>query len=149
MANGTFTAGKLRLISAAFSGIDIRCMAIDNANPYAFDIDDAVVDDVLAGAVAELSTTNYARVSVTAEAATPDNTDNEVVITWSNVAWTALGPASAGPSIDGFLFYIHITNDTDSIPLLWIDTIGTDLPFQVNGGDLTLNAPAEGWLNVA
>lgn len=44
----------------------------------------------------------------------------------------------------GLIVYKHVTNDTDSIPIAFIDTGG--FPFDGNGGDVTIQWNVEGIL---
>jgi hypothetical protein len=66
-----------------------------------------------------------------------DNTNNKVIVTFTDLTWTALG---TGDTIGGAALVREITNDAGSIPVVFFDF--TDIP--TNGGDVTLDFAAAG-----
>lgn len=89
--------------------------------------------------------TNYVRKACASEAISQDNTNDRAEFTYSAITWTALGAGTR--QAQAFLVYKHVTNDSDSIPLIYIDTGG--FPFNTNGGDVTFTPNAEGVLQLA
>ena len=87
----------------------------------------------------EYTGAHYARKTLTSITVTQDDVNLTGKIDAADITWTALG-ADANAAI---LVYKHVTNDTDSIPLFYIDT-GTNLPFNGNGGDVTVAWNANG-----
>lgn len=49
----------------------------------------------------------------------------------------------AGANTRALVFYKEVTNDADSIPLVYLNNTPVDFP--TNGGDVTFNQPANGW----
>lgn len=97
------------------------------------------------GTLDEHNGTNYVRKACASEAISEDNTAHRAEFTFSAITWTALGAGTR--QLAGFLVYKHVTNDSDSIPLIWIDTGG--FPFASNGGDVTFTPNADGVLQIA
>ena len=84
---------------------------------------------------------NYVRKSLT-ESLGEDNTNHRGEFDATDITWTALGAGTR--NCQGAIIYKHVTNDTDSIPLAWLDSGG--FPFTGNGGDVTITWNAEGVL---
>lgn len=81
----------------------------------------------------------YARVALTGETVTEDEANNRTALDCDNFTYTALAPGTR--PIAGHVVYRHVTNDTDSIPLMWIDD---GMPFTPQGTDVTFNVNAAG-----
>lgn len=97
--------------------------------------------DTLSGiTLDEVVATNYVRKSLT-ETVTTDDANNRGVFDAADVTWTDLGGA-ANDTIAAALIYKHVTNDSDSVPLIHLDV--TDTP--TNGGPVTLVFHANGIL---
>lgn len=92
----------------------------------------------------EMDGANYARATLTSEAVNEDTTNNRAEFDFDNPVFTSLGAGTR--SVAGFILYVHVTNDTDSYPVVWVDT---NFPFTANGGNLTLNINVEGFLQFA
>ena len=82
---------------------------------------------------------NYARKALT-ESTAEDNTNHRGTMDATDITWTALGAGTR--NAQGMLVYRHVTNDTDSIPIMWIDSGG--FPLTGNGGDVTVTWNAAG-----
>lgn len=88
---------------------------------------------------------NYVRKTCGSEAIAEDNTEHRAEFSFAAITWTALGAGTR--QLAGFLVYKHVTDDTDSIPLMYIDSGG--FPFNSNGGDVTFTPHADGVLQIA
>ncbi|QDT46195.1 hypothetical protein Pan258_02120 [Symmachiella dynata] len=88
----------------------------------------------------ECDATGYARVALVAEAVNIDTVNNRAEFDANDLSFTGLG-GNATRAIQGVLLYKHITNDTDSLPIVFIDftsdipTTATqiDVPFDAQG----------------
>lgn len=102
---------------------------------------EATVAAVLSGGAVEITDTAYVREVVSSHAVLTSG--NNRALDCDSVTWTAVGDSGAGQTVLGALFYLKVTNDADSIPLLWApEFTGT-----LNGGDVVLQVPAGGlWL---
>lgn len=83
--------------------------------------------------------TNYVRKALANQIVNEDTANNRGEGDADNVTWTALGAGTR--AIAGAVVYRHVTNDTDSVPVAWIDT---PAPPNSNGGDWTANWNVEG-----
>ena len=63
--------------------------------------------------------TNYVRKALTTETVTQDDTNDLAKFDADDVTWTALGAGTR--NTQGALVYKHVTNDSDSIPLFFVD----------------------------
>lgn len=88
---------------------------------------------------------NYARKALANEAVAADEANNRGEFTSDAVTWTALGNGTR--QIDGILVFKFVTNDGDSIPIMWIDPAGW--PLSPGGADLTVTPNAQGLLQLA
>lgn len=93
----------------------------------------------------EMDGVNYARKTFSSQAVNEDLANNRAEFDGENFTWTALGAGTR--QIAGVLIIRHVTNDTDSIPIAYIDTGG--FPFTANGGDFTITWNAEGIVQAA
>ena len=135
-AKRAFLAGELNLASN-----DIRAMLV-MANTTA----DTDKDVATIGAITtldEMDGAGYARVALTGEAVSADNANDRGEFTADDIVFQNV---SAGTrSVAAVVLYKHVTNDTDSIPLAYIDTAsGITFPITPNGGDLRFAASAAG-----
>lgn len=97
----------------------------------------------------EISATNYVRKALAGEDVVQDNGNNRAEFhCTSPITWTALGGA-ANDTIGAVLVYAHVTTDSDSWPIAYIDNTGAGFNLQTNGSDFSLNVNAEGLLQLA
>lgn len=89
--------------------------------------------------------TNYVRKALANEAIGEDLTNNRAELDADNVTWVALGGAANG-TIQGFLVYVHVTDDDDSIPLSYHDNDGASFSQGTNGSNVSMNIDVEGLL---
>lgn len=141
MANLVYLNAKDQIANGDidFVNADIRLMLVDSsttADTENTGID--FIDDFTT--LGELSGTGYARAALANQAVNKDVGNNRAEFDADDVTFTGIDAGTAQAA----LIYLHVTNDADSIPILYIDT--TDFPIVTNGGDVTLNFNAEGIL---
>lgn len=91
----------------------------------------------------EISATNYARKTVASEAINEDLTNNRAEFDFEDQTWSSLGGAS-NDTIQGAVVYVHVTDDTDSWPLCYLDDNGSSFNKTTNGSDMVLTLNAQG-----
>ncbi len=80
----------------------------------------------------------YARVALTSEAFAADLANDRFEFTSAAITFSGIGVGTR--QAVGLLLYLHVTNDADSKPLMYID--GTGFPFDGNGSDVVLTPDA-------
>ena len=90
------------------------------------------------------SVTNYSRKTLTSLAVSVDITNHESEIDADDVVWSSLG-GTTDATIQAAVIYKHVTDDTDAIPLIYLDNGGASFNQTTNGGDVTINFAAEGY----
>lgn len=91
----------------------------------------------------EMDGSAYVRKALANQAVTADDTNNRGEFDADDVTWTTLGAGTR--SIRYVLYYLHVTNDADSIPI-YAKQLASD--FTADGTDLILNFDAEGILQL-
>lgn len=92
----------------------------------------------------EMDGSGYARLALTGEAWAKDATNNRSEFDANDADF---GAVSAGTrQVQALILYRHVTNDTDSFPVAYFDTVsaGPGFPFSANGGTITIQWNAEG-----
>lgn len=84
---------------------------------------------------------SYARQTLDTQTVTEDQPNDQAEFDAVDVTISTLGAGTR--AVAGCVIYKHVTNDTDSIPLIWMDTPAFP---NSNGGDYTLQWAAEGLL---
>lgn len=92
----------------------------------------------------ETAGTNYARKTLSSQAVAIDTTNDRVEFDCEDLTWTALGDGAR--SLQGLLLLRHVTNDTDSIPLAFVEFSANQDP---GGSDFTVTIDTEGLLQIA
>lgn len=87
---------------------------------------------------------NYVRKVLASEAVNKDDANNRAEFDADDVTWTALGNGTR--AIQGVLVYKHVTDDTDSIPIAFVDFAADQNP---GGSNFTISWNAEGILQLA
>lgn len=85
-----------------------------------------------------------ANVALTSEAVNVDSVNNRIELDADDVAFGALGNGTR--QIQGVLIYFHVTNDTDSIPVFFIQFSSSINP---GGATVTIVFNAEGIVQFA
>lgn len=132
MASGMFNNAKQGGTQFTWGSDTIMCLLLSSS--YTFDPDHDTVDNVDAN---ELSGTGYVRKTLASKTVTVDDTLDEVRYDAADVVWTG---ANFG-TVAGAIVYKFVTNDTDSVPLVWSELTSPSL---TNGGDFTLQWSTEG-----
>lgn len=86
---------------------------------------------------------NYVRKALANEAVNKDDTNDRAEFDADDVTWTALGNGTR--AIQGALIYKHVTNDTDSPIIAFVEFSATQNP---GGSDFTVSWNAEGILQL-
>ena len=82
------------------------------------------VDDI--GTLDECDAAGYARVAIGSEASNVNDSSDRAEFDGNDVSFTGLG-GDATRAIQGALVFKFVTNDTDSIPIAFVD-FTTDMP---------------------
>lgn len=124
------------------AGNDIRVLMVSTNTTADTEKDKATIGGFTT--LDEYDGANYARKALANQVVSEDNANHRGEFSHDAVVWTALGAGTR--QCQGLVYYKHVTNDADSIPLFYVD--GTGFPFQGNGGNVTLTPNAEGALQV-
>jgi hypothetical protein len=122
-------------------GNDIRCALVMTNTTADIAADAAVITDIT---LDEMDGANYARVALTSEAVSDDDSNNRAEFDAADVTFSSLGNGTR--QVQGALIYKHVTNDGDSIPICFVEFGSTVNP---GGGTLTVAWNAEGILQLA
>lgn len=145
MANTLYNAGNAELHKAAgaWDGTNTyRCLLARDTGTYTPNKDHATLSALFTNGMVEISVPSYSRKDVTSRTVTIDNATDEVVLDCADVAF---GNLESGQTVKAIVFYRFVTNDSDSPPLLWIDTdAGGLLPRALGGGAFTVQISAQG-----
>lgn len=96
----------------------------------------------------ELDGTGYSRAIVGGGVVTGDTTNHRGEVVFSDISF--FGVEAGSRQVQGVLIYKHVTNDSDSVPIAYLDGDASGLlPFTPNGGDIVIASPAEGLLKVS
>jgi len=88
----------------------------------------------------EMDGTGYARQALAGEAVNEDTTNNRAEFDATDATFTAVGAGTR--QVKAAILYRFITNDTDNIPIAYIDSGG--FPFTANGGNIVVQFNVEG-----
>lgn len=122
---------------------DIRVLLLESGSDV--NKDDATIQAVLGRAgTTELSSTNYSRQSLANEATSQDDVNDRAEFDADDVTFSNLVQAGS-ETIVKYLVYKHVTNDTDSLPILQADISPAITP----NGDFTIQWSAQGILQLA
>lgn len=148
MANFVYNEAKRAIIEGEIDlgagGSDVRVLLV-MTNTTADTEDDV---NTISGftTLDELNDTGYARQALAGEAVNEDAGNNRAEADADDVAFTYNGDGSR--NTQAAVYLKHVTNDTDSVPIAFVDTGG----FPVNAaqtGTVTIQHNAEGWLQAA
>ncbi|HUV73863.1 MAG TPA: hypothetical protein VMW79_06115 [Anaerolineae bacterium] len=149
MANFQYTYAKAKMLSGDIDMDvdDIRMFMVMSNTTCDTEKDMQIISDGGTGftTLDECDGVGYARVPLTGEAVAADEANDRGEFTADNLApaWAALAVGTRQNV--GIVIYKHVTNDTDSIPIYWIDTCtGVGFPFDGNGGVVNITWNAEG-----
>lgn len=86
---------------------------------------------------------NYVRKTLGSQAVAIDTANDRIEFDHEDLTWTALGNGTR--ALQGMLYLHHVTNDTDSFALFFVEFAVTQNP---GGGNFTVTIDAEGVLHV-
>ena len=86
----------------------------------------------------ECDATGYARQALSSEAVNIDDTNDRAEFDATDVTFSGLS-GNATRAIQGALIYKHVTNDTDSVPVAFID-FASDIPSTATSVTIPWNA---------
>lgn len=137
-----YTKAITKILTSGLTGLDLRMMLV-MTNTTADTEEDT---EFIAGftTLDEMDGASYARQALANEAINEDLANDRAEADADNPTFATLGAGTR--DVAGAIVYVHATTDADSWPLGYIDDI---FPFTANGGDLTVNLNAEGWLQLA
>lgn len=142
MASFAYTNFKTVLLQAGIdlreAGHDIRVMLV-MTNTTADTQEDVTTISAFT-TLDEYDGANYVRKACANQTATADNANNRGEFDFDDFTWTSLGAGTR--QAQAAVIYRHVTNDTDSVPLAFVDTGG--FPFSGNGGNVTYTVNVEG-----
>lgn len=149
MANFVYNVAKKQLVDGDLDlnlPDDIRVLLLEAATDE--DPDDATVSAVLGRAgTTELTSTGYSRQALTGETTSQDDPNDRAEFDADDAVFSGVSQAGS-ETVVAYLVYKHVTDDTDSIPILFVDT-ATGLPLTPNGSDITIQWDAEGIMQVS
>lgn len=142
MANFVYTKAADEIAKANIDWLnnDIRVILVNNTSTADTEEDVNTISGF--ATLGELSGTGYSRKVLGTKAVNRDDPNDRSEWDAADVVYTGINAGTAQAAI----IYKHVTNDTDSIPLMYIDQ--TDFPIVTNGGDVTLNFNVEGILQL-
>ncbi len=117
---------------------DIRVLLV-MANTTADTDQDAATISAF-GTLDEYDGASYVRKAVTGEATNEDDPNNRAEMDADDITWSTLGVGTR--QAVGMVVYKFVTNDADSIPILFIDSGG--FPFDGNGSNVAVAWNGEG-----
>lgn len=138
-AKRAFASGEINLTSD-----DIR-IALVMTNTTADTEDDVNLMNGFS-TLDECDDASYARQALANEAVNEDATNNRAEFDADDDAFTLAGDGTR--DIQGMIVYKHVTNDTDSVPIAWIDSGGFPVAKEQTG-TLSIQWNAEGILQFA
>jgi hypothetical protein len=87
---------------------------------------------------------NYARKTLASQAVAIDTTNNRIEFDFEDLTWSALGNGTR--KAQGMLVLKHVTNDSDSVPIAFVEFTVSQDP---GGGNFTVTMDAEGVIQIA
>jgi hypothetical protein len=152
MASGGYNNGSTRFTdgTSPFLTTTLKCLLVATAVPYTFNPDDDVLDAGGANDIhdAETTVTGYTggfagagRKTLASKTVAVNDANNRTEFDCADVTWTALG---AGQTLEAAVVAHEVTNDTLSVPLIYLDP--SNIP--TNGGDITLQFASNGIYNL-
>lgn len=143
MANLVYTHALAEHLDGSidFSADDLRALLVMTNTTADTEEDVTTMDGFTT--LDEFDGSGYARQTLASVSVTKDTTNNRGELTADNITF---GPISAGTrNIAAVLIFKFVTDDTDHIPLLYIDTgSGLTPPITPTGGPLVIEVNAQG-----
>ncbi len=92
----------------------------------------------------EMDGSGYVRKTVSTPTVSEDDPNNRAEFTFDAITWTALGDGTR--QVAGFVLFKFVTNDSDSVPIAYINSGG--FPVSPGGLNFTITPNAEGVLQL-
>lgn len=121
----------------ALSTDDIRCALLMNTTTADTENDGITTVNGFT-TLGECDSTGYSRQALASEAVNKDDANDRAEFDAVDASFTGLG-GDASNDIQGALIYKHVTDDTDSIPICFVD-FTADLPATATQMDVPWNA---------
>lgn len=139
MANGAYNRGLYEILTGAtvWGTSDLRALLVKST--YTFDKTHNVVADVIAGSL-ELSVAGYARVALTSEAVTEDDSNNRA---YGDADDVTFGPLTAGQTVGGMIIFRHTGSDATA-PVIGFYDVSPDYPTNGVAFVVQYTAPGSG-----
>lgn len=145
MANFLYTNAKRALLAGELDldANTIRCLLVMTNTTADTEKDKLTISGFTT--LDEMDGSGYSRQTLSGKAVAADNTNNRGEFTASDITFQNV---SAGTrSVAAAILYKFITDDTDSVPIAYIDTAGSlAFPLTPNGGNIKIAANAEGFI---
>lgn len=143
MASFVYTRAKrdLALATLDWNSDDIRVLLVKSGTTADTEEDAATISAFTT--LDEVTDGTYGRKVLANEAVNEDQANDRAEMDADDFTWSAL---VGGETAVAMIVYKHITDDTSSIPIAYID--GGGFPHTLNGADLTINWNAEGILQL-
>lgn len=140
MANFVFNVALGRLIQKADDGATLKLLLLKAAAAESVLRDMTTVAAVLADAsTTECDFTNYARATLASVAEAVDHTEDEATVDCADISFEDAGGATNNDVVAAVV-YQDVTDDSDSIPLLFFDAVIT-----TTGTEFVLKVPTNGF----
>lgn len=126
MASVVFNKAKQGLMDGTIdlNTHDIRSALCSTNTTADTDIDADTISAI--GTLDEFDATGYARIALTGEAVNVDDTNDRAEFDANDLSFTGLSGDGTRP-VQGVLLYKHVTNDTDAVPICFVD-FASDIP---------------------
>ena len=108
------------------------------------DTDEESANVAAIGTLDEMDGANYARKTLASQAVAIDTSNDRVEFDFEDLTWSSLGNGTR--DVQGMLVLQHNTNDSDSIPIVFVEFSSNQSP---GGSDFTVTMDAEGVLQIA
>jgi len=127
-----YTPAKYKIARGelAWQSSDIRVLLCMSNTTADTDQDAATISAI--GTLDEYDGANYVRKALANEAVNQDDPNNRAELDADDITWTSLG-VGARQAV-GMVVFKFVTNDADSIPILFVDSGG--FPFDGDGTNL-------------
>ncbi len=141
MASLVYTRAKYQIANGDIdlTGDDIRVFLVKVAGSTTTDTEEDTTFIDQFTTLGEVSATNYVRKALAGEVVNEDTANDRAEFDATDVTWSSLGGAS-NDTIGALIVFKFVTNDTDSIPIAYIELTDTT----TNGGDITVSWNVEG-----
>ncbi len=144
MASFAYTRALNNIMEAGinFNSADVRCMLVMTNTTVDTQEDTTTISGFTT--LDEYDGSGYSRQTLSSKLVTENTTNNRAEFSFANVTFSSV--AAGTRAAEGALFYLHVTNDSDSVPL-WFDDFASNITG--DGGDIELQVPANGALHLA